>query len=335
MRFWQYPIVSAITIDQHCERIDGYLWIPLTVLRAPAFAHVDLFAPSLSTKDPLLLHSAKQDLGVEQVTQIEAHGLNRILVRKIDLGAVSATLFRHIEPLLNDNRFSIADRFALLQIAVWDQVEHNARKIHQEHFVEVAHSVGRQISRLLQDSLATARDIYEHSLHDESRAVHLTNAAAYSVLLAQEMGIREPEDLALLAIGAMLHEFGKLFLPTSLLYKTGRLTVQEREVLESAPQLGYENLSDRAGLKFAQLMMIYQQQERYDGSGYPVGVDTNEIHLWARVLAVADVFDTMTCKKPYRREAPLAEAIQYINDNAFQHFDPQAVQSWMNIFPQQ
>lgn len=317
------------------QLVDGYLWIPTAALRVPGFAKVDLFTCGLGELEPRKWHAAKQSLSAESILELERQESTKVLVRKADFRSVSDSVLAQLEKIVVDNRLTVPERFALLQIALVYPVEHSFRKPYSTQFVEVAQQAGRQIAKLLQDSPVLASDVYEMSLRDDSTAVHLTNVAACAVLLAQQLGILEPDQLTKIAIGAILHEFGKLFLPADLLNKTGRLSVQEREQLERAPQLGYEKLCDRDDLEFGQLMMVYQQHERFDGSGYPVGVESDEIHLWARILSVADTFDTMISKKTYRRENRVAAALLYLADNASLHFDPKAVLCWMNIFPQQ
>jgi len=81
---------------------------------------------------------------------------------------------------------------------------------------------------------------------------------------------------------------------------------------------------------FEQLMMAYQHHERFDGKGYPVGIAADEIHPWARMLAVVDVFDAMTGMRPYRKPATAQEAMDYIRQNAGTHFDPEVVECWDN-----
>jgi HD-GYP domain-containing protein (c-di-GMP phosphodiesterase class II) len=81
-------------------------------------------------------------------------------------------------------------------------------------------------------------------------------------------------------------------------------------------------------MSFEQLMMVYQHHERFDGKGYPVGVQGEEIHPWARMLAVVDVFDAMTGTRPYRRPATAQEAMEYIGRSAGTHFDPEMVKCW-------
>lgn len=328
-------MTAAFAVQKADPQVEGYVWITLAAVRVPNFARVDLFSYATGDKLPTLLCGGRLDIGPEQIARIELQGFSKVLIRKADLPLVSASVWKNLEPILPDNRLTVAERFALLQIAAWEQIEHNSRRLYSDQFLEVAQQVGKQIAQLLGESPVLASELYDQSFRDDSRAVHLTNVAGYCVLLAQEMGVTDITELTKIAIGAMLHEFGKLFLPTDLLHKVGRLTAQEREQLESAPQLGYGKLCERRDLEFGQLMMVYQQHERFDGSGYPVGVENDEIHPWARILAVADVFDAMIAKKAYRRENRVAEALLYLADNASQHFDPKAVLCWMTIFQQQ
>ena len=84
-------------------------------------------------------------------------------------------------------------------------------------------------------------------------------------------------------------------------------------------------------MSFEQLMVVYQHYERYDGKGYPVGFEGEEIHPWERMLAVVDVFDGMTGARPYRRPATVKEAMEYISNRAGTHFDREMVESWKSI----
>ena len=326
--------MTAVVERESDLQVDGYLWIPLTAVRLPNFAKVDLFSFTTGKNAPVLLHAGWLARGAEQIAQIERQGHGKVLVRKSDFAQISASVHLHLDQVLQDYRLTISERFALLQIGVWEQLEHNSHRLYSERFIEVAQQAGKQIAQLLCGSPALTHELYEHTHHDDSNAVHLTNVAGYTVLLAQEMGLRDLVELTKIAIGAMLHEFGKLFLPLDLLHKTGRLSIQERELFERAPLMGYEKLYRRSDLEFGQLMMVYQQHERFDGSGYPVGIENDEIHPWVRLLAVADVFDTMIARKAYRRENRIAEALLYIADNSSQHFDPKAAKCWLTIFQQ-
>jgi HD-GYP domain-containing protein (c-di-GMP phosphodiesterase class II) len=156
----------------------------------------------------------------------------------------------------------------------------------------------------------------------------VTNVAGYGVILADRLGLCSGDDLEQVAKGGMLHDIGKRFIPANILTKPAKLDLEERAVIETHPQRSYEDLCERSDITFEQLMMAYQHHERFDGKGYPVGLAGDEIHPWARMLAVVDVFDAMTGMRPYRKPATAQSAMEYIRQNAGTHFDPEVVKCW-------
>jgi HD-GYP domain-containing protein (c-di-GMP phosphodiesterase class II) len=108
------------------------------------------------------------------------------------------------------------------------------------------------------------------------------------------------------------------------------LTPEEREIIETHPQRGYEELCEQLKFEFGQLMMVYQHHEHVDGTGYPVGVTCDEIHPWARMLAVVDVFDAITAKRPYRRSVTPGHALDYQRQCAGTHLDREVVECWVS-----
>ena len=108
-----------------------------------------------------------------------------------------------------------------------------------------------------------------------------------------------------------MHDIGKRHLPPGLLNKTGKLTDPEFALMRQHPQKGFEELCLHGDLKWGQLMMIYQHHERLDGKGYPVQIGGDEIHPWAKICAVADVFDAITSVRPYRKPVPVDAAIEF------------------------
>jgi HD-GYP domain-containing protein (c-di-GMP phosphodiesterase class II) len=149
-------------------------------------------------------------------------------------------------------------------------------------------------------------------------------------MLAERLGIKDQNELRKIASAAVLHDLGKRFIPAAILTKAGGLTYEEREIIETHPQRGYEELCENSELDFGQLMMVYQHHERVDGTGYPVRVLQNEIHPWARMLAVVDVFDTMTAKRPSRRPATPEYVLDYQRQQAGTHFDREVVECWIS-----
>src|SRR6185369_5881799 len=138
------------------------------------------------------------------------------------------------------------------------------------------------------------QDLFRLARHDFLTFTHITNVASYGVIFAERLKLCGEGEFEQLAKAAILHDIGKRFIPASILQKPGRLVSDERAIIETHPQRGYEELCGRDDMSNDQLMMVYQHHERFDGTGYPVGFAGDEIHLWARMLAIVDVFDAMT-----------------------------------------
>lgn len=116
-----------------------------------------------------------------------------------------------------------------------------------------------------------------------------------------------------LSAAACMHDVGKINTPIEILRKPGRLTAEEYEIIKLHPQDSYDILKDRIGEKVA--IAAKQHHERLDGSGYPDGLKSNEICMDAKIIAIADVFDSMTCKRIYNKPNQPLEVVKYLEDS--------------------
>jgi HAMP domain-containing protein len=135
-----------------------------------------------------------------------------------------------------------------------------------------------------------------------------------------------------LELGALLHDIGEIRIPESVLHKPGPLTPDERLLVQGHPQAGMEIL-EVVPLLTPALDVVAGHHERYDGGGYPQGLEADEIPLVARVFAVVDALDAMTHDRPYRAARPLEEALVVLKDEAGRHFDPRVVDAALAISP--
>jgi putative nucleotidyltransferase with HDIG domain len=151
-------------------------------------------------------------------------------------------------------------------------------------------------------------------------AGHSVRVTAIAVALAEADGL-DAETVDLVRRGALLHDIGKLAVPVSILDKAGPLTDEERAVMSTHPAVGARILQPIAA--FAPLLpMVRNHHERWDGTGYPDRLHGEATHRLARLLAVADVAESMLAARPYRAPLTLEFVTNYIRDNAGRHFDP-------------
>lgn len=159
------------------------------------------------------------------------------------------------------------------------------------------------------------------------RELRALNCGALEAL-AQADG-RDDGTVELVRRGALPHDIGKLAVPAAILDKPAALTAEERAVMNAHPEVGARILSPIAA--FAPLLpMVRSHHERWDGKGYPDQLRGEEIHPLARLLAVADVAESMLAARPYRAPLPLDYVVQHIRDNVGKHFDPHFAQLFVN-----
>jgi len=162
---------------------------------------------------------------------------------------------------------------------------------------------------------------------------HCERVSRGSVMIATEIGMRA-ERVAAIRYAGMLHDVGKLGVPTSVLQKRSALTDEEYAALQSHPVRGLEMVKDLGFLREA-LGGIAHHHERLDGKGYPKGLAGDEIPEFARVLAVADAFDAMTSDRSYRGARPVSEALAELRRCAGTHFDPALVGAFVTAIERQ
>jgi len=160
-------------------------------------------------------------------------------------------------------------------------------------------------------------------------AGHSQRVTECALAIGRDMGLTT-QGLDRLARGGLLHDIGKIAVPSSVLNKPGRLTAEEFDLMKQHPTIGariLEPIPDYDRL----IPVVLQHHERFDGSGYPAGIAGEEISLDARIVAVADVFDALTSERPYRKAMDLAVATQIISDGSGSAFDPRVVEAFLRV----
>jgi len=151
---------------------------------------------------------------------------------------------------------------------------------------------------------------------------HVKRVAEYSALLAEACGLNN-EQTAILRFASPMHDLGKMAVPDAILNKMGKLTPEEYLLMQSHTTVGHEMLrhSSRELLKAAAVVAL-EHHERFDGTGYPQGLKGEDIHIFARITAVADVFDALGVKRVYKDAWPLEKILDYFREERGKHFDP-------------
>lgn len=155
---------------------------------------------------------------------------------------------------------------------------------------------------------------------DRYTSGHSQRVAVFSVELAEKLGFDE-DRLETLRLGALLHDIGKVAVPDNVLLKPGFLTDEEFQVMKRHPMAGDRILAAIPGLR-DMADIARSHHEKWDGSGYPLGVSGDSIPLEGRICAIADAYDALTTKRSYKSAMPMEQALDIIEKDAGTHFDP-------------
>jgi putative two-component system response regulator len=170
--------------------------------------------------------------------------------------------------------------------------------------------------------------------NDNDTGVHIWRMAAYSRALAKHLGWAD-QPCKLLEMAAAMHDTGKIGIPDRVLRKPGKLDAEEWRIMQSHAQIGYDILSksDAPLFKLAAEIAL-NHHEKWNGSGYPNGLDQKNIPESARIVAIADVFDALAMNRLYKAAWPLEKILDFMNESAGQHFDPQILAAFMSVLPE-
>jgi putative nucleotidyltransferase with HDIG domain len=164
---------------------------------------------------------------------------------------------------------------------------------------------------------------------DRETEGHSARVSRLTCLLGEAIGL-SGQQLKALERGALIHDIGKIGIKDEILHKPGKLTADEWKIMRIHPDIGARIVE---GIPFLQdtLPVIRYHHERWDGSGYPLGLKESEIPIQARIFAIADVFDALTSKRAYRDKSSAEEALEYLKEQAGILFDPSIVEALTKI----
>jgi HD-GYP domain-containing protein (c-di-GMP phosphodiesterase class II) len=170
-------------------------------------------------------------------------------------------------------------------------------------------------------------------LRDLNTGIHSTRLAEWAVRVARKLGLAEG-DLYQLEVAALLHDIGKIGIPDSILRKEGKLTDEERTLMNKHPEYSWSILRLFPGLDKASLYALHHH-ESFDGRGYPGGLKGEEIPIGSRIVSVVDAYDAMISNRCYRKGLSHEEASRRLNAGTGTQFDAAVVQAFLEIASQE
>lgn len=309
---------------------DSLIPISVATLTPHALVGVNVYLrPSLQAV-PVLFCAGDELPDIRRLAPLVGSGGNKLFISAEDRSAYQRYLRANWTTLIADESTPLPNRLAILSETMRAVLCEEFTSGDTDRIVEASRMLGEGMCELFTGRHVVAYRMIDVLHHDYATFTHSTNVAVYCCLLARELGFSAPE-LIEIAIGGLLHDIGKLHIDEQILCKPGRLNKAESREIRRHPTAGYCELADRSDVSYGQLMMCYQHHERLNGSGYPVGCRGAEIHAYAKICAIADVFEALTSERPYRKSIVPRKAWEVLRRGERTEFDPEMLRCWQAL----
>ncbi|OPJ64922.1 HD-GYP domain-containing protein [Clostridium chromiireducens] len=246
-----------------------------------------------------------------------------------------------IKPELRQKSISvIKETFSDIErIASVHKFEQRSIKEYSKQEKKYFNSINKIADELLENVLSNKNvllSLVDIKSMDNYTYSHCVNVAVISLILGISLNLSK-RNLTYLCIGALIHDIGKSFIPREVLQKPGKLTPEEFDIIKNHSRYGYNFLNRFFTLSAHIKLIVLQHHERFDGLGYPNGINGKEISYLARIVSIADVYDALTSDRPYKRAMCPSDALEYLMSNAGTLFDYDMISVFCKIvipFPQ-
>jgi putative two-component system response regulator len=295
----------------------GLAWAQTNV---PDLVIVDYMMPDLDGLEFITLLREIPGRESVPILMITANDQKQIRYRALDIGA-------------NDFLTKPVDKVEFLARAKNMLGLNDARKKLSDQAAWLADEVRKATLEIVQRERETVLRLSRAAeFRDPETGAHIVRMAHFSYWIARAMGLSESDQVLLLE-AAPMHDIGKVGIADKILLKPGRLDPDEFTVMKRHATIGYELLkgsSSRVLQAGAEIALGHH--EKFDGSGYPKGLKGEEIPIFSRIVAVADVFDALTSERPYKKAWEVEAAIDFLNQGSGSHFDPTCVRGFLDAW---
>jgi HD-GYP domain-containing protein (c-di-GMP phosphodiesterase class II) len=188
------------------------------------------------------------------------------------------------------------------------------------------------VDLILEDN-ATNHYLLNLTAHDYNTYVHSVNVGVLAVSLAKVIFAKsDNHDMHALGAGFFLHDLGKVYIDEAIINKPGKLTEEEMNEMRRHPSLGFKLLNETKQINEESRLIVLQHHERVNGTGYPQKMRGDEIHIYGRICSVADVFDALVSKRPYKKKLEPFEALKVMKNEMLDHFHPDIFEKFVLLF---
>lgn len=213
-----------------------------------------------------------------------------------------------------------------------ESLEKKAAQALHKMDIDAALDVANDITEELSTNGEISLNLVSLRTNSDYTYKHSINVSVLSVLIGMGTGMKKPM-LKELAASGLLHDIGKINIPSDILNKPGALTEEEYELIKKHSEMGYQKIRDNVLISSKIKMGVYMHHENLNGTGYPLGLQDDQIYTFAKIIHVADVYDAITSKRVYKKAQAPAEAIDFLQKNVGTMFEKELVDAFIKYVP--
>jgi len=255
--------------------------------------------------------------------------INRLYIRKNDHQKYYKYMESNFQSIISDTRISSDEKTKIVYSAATNLVKDLLEDPRAGNVIRTKTFAYNMVDYILKEDTA-ARGLLKIALHEYYTYTHSVNVAAVGTLFAKELGFGD-EDLKHFCTGILLHDVGKTKISTDILSKKGKLTEEEFARVKKHPELGVAILQETGNGFTDEYTITLEHHENYDGTGYPYGLQKNEIHHCGKIARIIDVYDALTTNRSYANAIRPFAALVEMKENMPNCFDRELLKEFIRF----
>ena len=277
-----------------------FVQIPLESLFLDTVTNFKIYVPTKDERQPVLYRAENLRFTEKVRKRLLEHHVEHVYVESSDQDKYRKYIEDNLDKIVADDRVEPQKKAEIVYTSVAYLIEQLLDNPWIRDGIRRSQQLVRNTVDFVLHDEAAFRNFLRVRSYDYYLYTHSVNVCVFSIALAQRMELGEPSDLIVLGTGALLHDVGMSRVDKSITLKRGPLNQEEWAIVKEHPAYGVEILQEVGGVPEESYVVVSQHHERCDKSGYPQGLPAEKIHPYAKVSAIADVFDAMTSQRVYR-----------------------------------
>ncbi len=272
----------------------------------------------LIAEEPILFRKKGDAITESRMNDLVAYRLKEVLVPLEQRDA-----YRHsLTQIIRDTELKREIRGKFIKESAFNHVDDLFTKPDVSSFLKESRELVEEMVNFISADMEAAASLMRLSTHDYYTYNHSVNVAVYSIAIAKRVFGEEKNTLIAAGLGGLLHDIGKRKIDIAIINKPGRLSPKEWDEVKKHPDFGIDLLKGLNSIPDSARRVVHEHHENVDGSGYPQGLKEDQICKHAKVAAIADVFDALTTKRPYKEAATAQSALEIMYGMQPGKFDP-------------